>query len=107
MPATLRPPIAVTMGEPAGVGGELALKSWVRRRPGDPVFFVIDHPRRLRTLAARLALPVPVEAIAVPADAHAVMARALPVLAPASEDFGDAAPGHPTIATAHPTMSPS
>ena len=25
-------PLAVTMGEPAGIGGEIALKAWLERR---------------------------------------------------------------------------
>jgi len=27
-------PIALTMGEPAGIGGEIALKAWLRRAEG-------------------------------------------------------------------------
>jgi 4-hydroxythreonine-4-phosphate dehydrogenase len=43
-PALLGPPIAVTMGEPAGIGGEILLLAWRRRRAGDPVFFALDDP---------------------------------------------------------------
>ena len=35
-------PLAVTMGEPAGIGGELSLKAWSMRRQGDRPFFVLD-----------------------------------------------------------------
>ena len=52
-------PLALTMGEPAGIGGEIAIKAWHAARrngPGDaaagdgtrPRFFVIDDPVRLR-----------------------------------------------------------
>ncbi len=42
-------PLAVTMGEPAGIGGEIILKAW--RQGGQP-FFCIDDPDRLRRIAA-------------------------------------------------------
>ncbi|MBX9635011.1 MAG: 4-hydroxythreonine-4-phosphate dehydrogenase PdxA [Magnetospirillum sp.] len=68
------------MGEPAGIGGELSLKAWLRRDEGMPVFFAIDDPARLIGLAARLGLPVPVTAIAHAAEAAAIFPHALPVL---------------------------
>ena len=35
-------PIALTMGEPAGIGGELTLKVWLERQRFDlPPFFAI------------------------------------------------------------------
>lgn len=65
-------PVALTMGEPAGIGGELTLKAWLRRAEGMPAFFAIDDPARLTTLAARLGLPVPVKTISDAAEAAAV-----------------------------------
>ena len=47
-------PLALTMGEPAGIGGEIALKAWLRRAEGVPPFYAIDDPGRLAALAARL-----------------------------------------------------
>jgi len=73
-------PLAVTMGEPAGVGGELTLKAWVgRARSGRP-FFTIDDPARLQALARSIGLDVPVKEIGRPSDAAAVFASALPVV---------------------------
>jgi len=74
------PPIALTMGEPAGIGGEIALKAWLRRNEGLAPFFVIDDPGRLSGLSARLGLAVPVREIATPEDAPVTFDRALPVL---------------------------
>lgn len=75
------PPLALTMGEPAGIGGEIALQAWLARRDsGLAPFFVIDDPQRLGELAARLDLAVPITEIAAPAAAAAVFASALPVL---------------------------
>ena len=31
-------PLALTMGEPAGIGGEIALQAWLRRGAGVPPF---------------------------------------------------------------------
>jgi len=73
-------PLAVTMGEPAGVGGELSLKAWLARDPKSRPFFAIDDPSRLAGLAASLGLGVPVEEIAGPAGAAALFPGALPVL---------------------------
>ena len=73
-------PLAITMGEPAGVGGELSLKAWLARDPDSRPFFAIDDPSRLAGLAARLGLAVPVEEIAGPAEAAASFPGALPVL---------------------------
>ena len=73
-------PLALTMGEPAGIGGEIALKTWAARDAATPVFFIIDDPERLRGIAQRFGIACPVEAIAKPADAAAVFGRALPVL---------------------------
>jgi 4-hydroxythreonine-4-phosphate dehydrogenase len=74
------PIIALTMGEPAGIGGDIALKSWLRRGEGLAPFFVVDDPRRLEGLADRLKLPVPITAIADAGDAASTFARALPVM---------------------------
>jgi 4-hydroxythreonine-4-phosphate dehydrogenase len=76
-------PLAVTMGEPAGVGGELSLKAWLahhRVEAGGRAFFVLDDPARLSALALKLGLDVPLHEIARPAEAREAFARALPVL---------------------------
>jgi 4-hydroxythreonine-4-phosphate dehydrogenase len=75
-------PLALTAGEPAGIGGEITLLAWRERaRQRLAPFFAIDDPARLARLAARLGWDVPVEVVAAPEDAAAVFARALPVLA--------------------------
>ncbi len=64
-------PLALTMGDPAGIGGEIAVAAW---RAGAPLFFAIDDPARLAALGA------PVAEIEDPAQAEAVFPLALPVL---------------------------
>lgn len=73
--------LALTMGDPAGIGGEIALAAWQALRREGPVFVAIDDPARLTTLAAALAQGVPVRAVSSVAEAAAVFPRALPVLA--------------------------
>jgi 4-hydroxythreonine-4-phosphate dehydrogenase len=95
-------PLAVTMGEPAGVGGELSLKAWLERKAGARPFFALDDPARLAALAGKLGLNVPIKEIHKPAEASAVFATVLPVLpvrlcAPAQ-------PGKPDPANAAATL---
>jgi 4-hydroxythreonine-4-phosphate dehydrogenase len=73
------PPLALTMGDPAGIGGELSLRAWLARRHAHP-FVLLDDPARLTTLAAALNLDVPIRAVDSPAAASAIFASALPVL---------------------------
>ena len=76
-----RLPLALTMGEPAGIGGEIALKAWqTARAAGGPLFFALDDPERLAALARQIGWDIPVTTIAAPEEATGVFARALPVL---------------------------
>ena len=74
-------PIALTSGEPAGIGGEITIKAWRRRADGGPVFFAIDDPARLKRLGESTGLAVPLTSIDRPEQAAAVFPTALPVLA--------------------------
>ena len=74
-------PLAVTMGEPAGIGGEIVLKAWLRRRAGRLPFFAIDDPDRLRNVASRLELPISIREIEAPESAGQIFGESLPVLA--------------------------
>jgi 4-hydroxythreonine-4-phosphate dehydrogenase len=74
-------PLALTAGEPAGIGAEITLKAWLARDSAAlHPFFAIDDPARLERLAARLGCRVPIASIAAPDEAARVFARALPVL---------------------------
>ena len=72
-------PLALTMGDPAGIGGELSLKAWLARRNARP-FVALDDPDRLRDLAEKLGLDVPVRVVNAIDAAEAVFREALPVL---------------------------
>ncbi|CAO3452677.1 4-hydroxythreonine-4-phosphate dehydrogenase (EC 1.1.1.262) [Azospirillum argentinense] len=106
----VRPPLALTMGEPAGIGGEIALKAWLTARGAAradgavPPFVLLDDPARLESLAARLGLPVPVKAVGSMAEGAALFGAALPVLpqplaAPVTPGRPDPANGAAVIAS--------
>jgi 4-hydroxythreonine-4-phosphate dehydrogenase len=69
----------VTMGEPAGIGGEITLKAWLSRDQGVPPFYLIGDPDHLGSLAEHLGWPVPIRVIDTPDGARSVFGRALPV----------------------------
>jgi len=75
-------PLALTMGEPAGIGGEIALKAWLERNNQHvPPFYIINDPDHLGALKDRLGWTVPLVPIGVPNEAVEAFASALPVLA--------------------------
>jgi 4-hydroxythreonine-4-phosphate dehydrogenase len=74
-------PLVLTMGEPAGIGGEIALAAWRARTDAALTpFFVIDDADRLSALAEHLSLGTPIRVIDEPAQAVGCFADALPVL---------------------------
>lgn len=88
------------MGEPAGIGGEIALQAWLRRdKDSLQPFFLLDDPGRLKLLAGRLGWNIPFHAIAEPAEALVVFDDALPVLPVLLEQIPQ--PGRPEAANAH------
>jgi len=91
-------PLCLTMGEPAGIGGEIALKAWLARTEASPAFFLIDRPERLRRLALSIGLDAPVTAIDSPWQAREIFPKALPVL-PLKQRVKSVA-GHPDPANA-------
>jgi 4-hydroxythreonine-4-phosphate dehydrogenase len=91
-------PLALTMGEPAGIGGEIALAAWLRRADGVPPFVLLDDPARLERLAAALGWSVPIARIADAAEAAAIFGGALPVIAVPLE--APVRPGEPDTANA-------
>ena len=55
-----KPPLAMTIGDPAGIGPELALSAWRARARGDAPFFVLAPPGLLRSLSKRLGVDTPI-----------------------------------------------
>jgi 4-hydroxythreonine-4-phosphate dehydrogenase len=73
-------PLALTMGDPAGIGGELTLKAWLALRESELPFVVLDDPKRLASLAVIIGLDVPICIVADIEQAASAFANALPVL---------------------------
>ncbi|MEM7171243.1 MAG: 4-hydroxythreonine-4-phosphate dehydrogenase PdxA [Pseudomonadota bacterium] len=74
-------PLAVTMGDPAGIGGEITLMAWLGRKQEDlPAFFLIDDVGRLERLCKILRWQVPLRRIDTPDQAPEIFDQALPVL---------------------------
>ena len=46
MAAVLSSPLALTMGDPAGIGGELTVRAWQALRHDGPCFVALDDPQR-------------------------------------------------------------
>ncbi|WP_149536353.1 4-hydroxythreonine-4-phosphate dehydrogenase PdxA [Siccirubricoccus phaeus] len=65
-------PLALTMGEPAGIGSEIAVGAWAALRGTGPAFFLIGD--------AACIPGVPTQRIAAPEEAATVFPTALPVL---------------------------
>jgi 4-hydroxythreonine-4-phosphate dehydrogenase len=73
-------PLALTMGDPAGIGGELTLRTWLRLRNTGPRFVALDDPARLERLARDMGLAVPIRTITDASAAAEIFPAALPVL---------------------------
>jgi 4-hydroxythreonine-4-phosphate dehydrogenase len=87
-------PLAISLGDPAGVGPELIAKAWaLRNSEAVPPFCVAGGAGILGQTARICGLDIPVEVISDPQEALSVFANALPVLAGAD---GACDPGRPS-----------
>ena len=76
-PRGRRSPIAITMGDPCGIGPEIVLKAFAAGLPVPAL--VVGDPGLLRREAARLRLPVHIRQIVSPTAVHAGNAAAHPM----------------------------
>lgn len=75
------PPLAVSIGDPSGVGADVALSAWLQRKELSlPTFLLIADPAQLSARAQHLGLNVPIATISTPAEAFDVFDIKLPVL---------------------------
>ncbi|MBC2652862.1 4-hydroxythreonine-4-phosphate dehydrogenase PdxA [Novosphingobium flavum] len=80
MAPALPAPLAVSLGDPAGIGPELLATAWAARDVhGLPPFFAVGGADVLSAAARQRGLDIQLERIADPAEAAAVFPRALPV----------------------------
>lgn len=96
-------PLALSQGDPAGVGPDITLLAWMRRRElGLPPFVFIGDPDVLALRAKLLGLTVAIRETDC-ANANDVFADALPVL-PISAGI-EVVAGEPHVATAKATIA--
>jgi 4-hydroxythreonine-4-phosphate dehydrogenase len=93
-------PLAVTLGEPAGIGPDITFAAWRRRSELSlPPFYLLADPKFIERRARRMGLDIPIATVE-PAAATAAFRTALPVV-----DIGvevSAEPGQPD-----PTSAPA
>jgi 4-hydroxythreonine-4-phosphate dehydrogenase len=78
--AGARKPLALTLGEPAGIGPDIAIEAWLARRAGDiPPFIFVGDAGVLARRAKMLGRDVPTALTSV-ANAAAIFPDALPCL---------------------------
>jgi 4-hydroxythreonine-4-phosphate dehydrogenase len=86
-------PLALTSGEPAGIGADITLKAWLRRADLKlPAFYWLGDAASLDRRAKMLGLAVPIAEVA-PEDANDTFAHALPIVA--TGHAATAEPGQP------------
>ncbi len=74
-------PIALTMGDPAGIGTEITVLAWKQRQhQGLTPFFVLSRKSLFRKLASLDGFEIPLALISSPAQAIEVFSQALPIL---------------------------
>ena len=56
-------PVVVTMGDPVGIGGEIALMAWRDHRTALPPFYLLDDPDRLNRLSDAAGIECPISEI--------------------------------------------
>jgi len=75
------PPLALSIGDPSGVGADVALNAWLKRAELSlPPFLIIADPEQLSARAKLLVMDVPIATITKPAEAVEVFHENLPVL---------------------------
>ncbi|MBD9451989.1 4-hydroxythreonine-4-phosphate dehydrogenase PdxA [Rhizobium sp. RHZ02] len=103
MTLSLSRPLALSQGDPAGVGPDVTLLAWMRRRElGLPPFVFIGDPDVLASRAKLLGLTIAIRETDC-TNANDVFADALPVL-PIAAGI-DVVAGEPHVATAKSTIA--
>ncbi|HEX8049618.1 4-hydroxythreonine-4-phosphate dehydrogenase PdxA [Rhizobium sp.] len=103
MPQHFSRPLALTQGDPAGIGPDITLAAWLRRGELSlPPFLFLGDPKVLAARALQLNLDVPLREADASTACH-VFTEALPVLPIAAGVTAVA--GEPHVATARATIA--
>ncbi|RVB72787.1 MULTISPECIES: 4-hydroxythreonine-4-phosphate dehydrogenase PdxA [unclassified Mesorhizobium] len=91
-------PLALSVGDPSGIGPEIAIAAWqARDSAGVPPFYLLADPALVSARARRLVADMPITET-MPAEAARVFTRALPVVPLVARFVDD--PGRPDTANA-------
>ena len=86
-------PVALTLGEPAGIGPDIAIAAWLRRERDEvPAFYLLGDRTYIATRAKQLGVDLPLTD-AGDGNISGIFERALPVVA--TGHSATARPGHP------------
>lgn len=90
----LSSPLAIALGDPAGIGPEIILGAWASLKAQDalPPLFVVGGPQLLGMVAERAGIDCPLVPIADPAEAMFAGAAGLPVMAGMDAAYTPGAP---------------
>ena len=101
--ALMSRPLALTSGEPAGIGPDIAIAAWLRRMELNlPPFYLLGDRAFFAERAKILGLKVEL-ADAGPEDASSAFAKALPVVA--TGEIATARPGQPDETSANAALA--
>jgi 4-hydroxythreonine-4-phosphate dehydrogenase len=96
-------PLALTSGEPAGIGPDITIKAWLRREELKlPAFYLLGDPISLHARAKTLGLNIKLAEVR-PEQAYDAFAKALPVVA--TGQAASALPGAPDGTSAGAAMA--
>jgi 4-hydroxythreonine-4-phosphate dehydrogenase len=96
-------PLALTSGEPAGIGPDITLKAWLRRHEINlPAFYWLGDAASLDRRAKALGLNIPLAEVR-PEEAAGAFAQTLPVVS--TGHTATARPGHPDDSSAGAAMA--
>lgn len=91
-------PLALTLGEPAGIGPDITIAAWLRRDELKlPPFYLLGDEQCIARRAQALGVDVKIAAV-TGEQAEAAFADALPIVA--TGEVATAAPGHPDQSSA-------
>jgi len=96
-------PLALTLGEPAGIGPDITIKAWQRRKEAElPPFYLIGDSGFIAARARALGVDLPLADVS-PEDATTAFAECLPVVA--TGHGITATPGHPDDSSASAALA--
>jgi 4-hydroxythreonine-4-phosphate dehydrogenase len=97
------PPLALTMGEPAGIGPEITVKSWLQDHSNaELAWLYLGDPKLLSDAAGTIGTDVSIKEVGDAAEARSAWKDAIPVMAMPLD--APARCGHPDTANAEITL---